>query len=39
MHARYGQAIVTAQNGILEVVKSRQGNNFVRNLAHAATLG
>lgn len=37
MHVRCRQAIVTAQNGVLEVVKSGNGNNFVEYLAYAAT--
>ena len=37
MHVRCRQAIVTAQNGVLEVVKSGNGNNFAQYLAYAAT--
>ena len=37
MHVRCREAIVTVQNGVLEVVKSGNGNNFVEYLAYAAT--
>ena len=37
MHVRCRQAIVTVQNGVLEVVKSGKGNNFAQYLAYAAT--
>jgi len=37
MHVRCREAIVTFQNGVLEVVKSGNGNNFVEYLAYAAT--